>query len=406
MPPFPPLRFGFATRLALLYVALFALMGVQLPFFPLWLKAKGLDAGMIGLVLAVPMVVRVLAIPIVARQADRRDAVRAALMVTAAASVAGYLLVAFAEGAWAILAAYALASLAFTPVGPLTETYALKGLGQRGRTYGPVRLWGSAAFIFGSFATGFAADAMAPRYLIWLIVAGAVVMALATVPLEPLTTPRPAADAPAAPRRPLLRDVVFLAVLAAGSLIQASHAVYYGFSALAWRKAGPRRQRHRRAVGARRDRGDRAVRAAKPVAARLDADRAHHDRRWRRRLALDGDGVRSAGRRAAVPAIAARGFVRRHPSRRAHLHFAPRAARAGGERARLLRHRARRGDGGGHGAVGLAVRRLRQRRLWRHGASGDRWRRLRNSSADGATCTGAVSAHGGGCGRRPAGSSG
>ena len=99
MPPFPPLRFGFATRLALLYVALFALMGVQLPFFPLWLKAKGLDAGMIGLVLAVPMVVRVLAIPFVARQADRRDAVRAALMVTAAASVAGYLLVAFAEGA-------------------------------------------------------------------------------------------------------------------------------------------------------------------------------------------------------------------------------------------------------------------------------------------------------------------
>ena len=238
MPPFPPLRFGFATRLALLYVALFALMGVQLPFFPLWLKAKGLDAGTIGLVLAVPMVVRVLAIPFVARQADRHDAVRAALMVTAAASVAGYLLVAFAEGAGAIFAAYALASLAFTPIGPLTETYALKGLGQRGRTYGPVRLWGSAAFIFGSFATGIAADVMAPRYLIWLIVTGAVVMALATVPLEPLTTPRPAPDVPTAPRRPLLRDVVFLAVLVAGSLIQASHAVYYGFSALAWSKAG------------------------------------------------------------------------------------------------------------------------------------------------------------------------
>lgn len=238
MPAYPPSRFGFAPRLALVYVALFVLSGVQLPFFPLWLKAKGLDAGTIGLVLAVPMVVRVLAIPIVAREADRRDALRGALILTAAASVAGNLLLAFADGAVAILATFTLASLAFTPVGPLVETYALKGLGQRGRAYGPVRLWGSAAFIFGSFATGFAADVMAPRYLIWLIVAATVIVALTTLPLEPLTTPASDTDTEAPPRRPLLRDGVFLAVLAGGSLIQASHAVYYAFSTLAWRKMG------------------------------------------------------------------------------------------------------------------------------------------------------------------------
>ncbi len=238
MPAYPPSRFGFAPRLALVYVALFVLSGVQLPFFPLWLKAKGLDAGTIGLVLAVPMVVRVLAIPIVAREADRRDALRGALILTAAASVAGNLLLAFADGAVAILATFTLASLAFTPVGPLVETYALKGLGQRGRAYGPVRLWGSAAFILGSFATGFAADVMAPRYLIWLIVAATVIVALTTLPLEPLTTPASDTDTEAPPRRPLLRDGVFLAVLAGGSLIQASHAVYYAFSTLAWRKMG------------------------------------------------------------------------------------------------------------------------------------------------------------------------
>ncbi len=36
----------------------------------------------------------------------------------------------------------------------------------------------------------------------------------------------------------MLRDPAFIAVLAAASLIQASHAVYYGFSALQWRGAG------------------------------------------------------------------------------------------------------------------------------------------------------------------------
>jgi MFS transporter, PPP family, 3-phenylpropionic acid transporter len=238
MPAFPPIRPSFAARLALLYVAIFVLSGVQLPFFPLWLKAKGLNALTIGLVLAVPMLVRVLAIPLAAREADRRDALRTALIVAAAGSLAGTLLLAFADGAAAILAAYALASLATTPVMPLTDTYALKGLGQRGRAYGPVRLWGSAAFIVGTFTAGFAADVMAPRNLIWLIVAATAVMALATLPLEPLTTPAAAAPVSNVPRKALLRDGVFLAVLAAASLIQSSHAVYYAFSALAWRGQG------------------------------------------------------------------------------------------------------------------------------------------------------------------------
>jgi len=50
---FPSLRRldGFSVRLAALYVALFVVLGIYLPFFPLWLKAKGLDAQQIGIVL-------------------------------------------------------------------------------------------------------------------------------------------------------------------------------------------------------------------------------------------------------------------------------------------------------------------------------------------------------------------
>src|SRR5437763_3227747 len=93
---------GFALRLAAFYAALFVALGVQLPFLPVWLAAKGLDAREIGIVLAIPMVVRVLAIPVAARMADRRDALRAALVVTASAAVAGYAAVGLAEGALAI----------------------------------------------------------------------------------------------------------------------------------------------------------------------------------------------------------------------------------------------------------------------------------------------------------------
>jgi len=227
---------GFAARLSALYAALFVLSGVQLPFFPVWLKAKGLDAATIGLVLAVPMVVRVAAIPFATRAADRRDALRATIVLACAFSVAGFALLGFADSVPAIFAAYALVSLAFTPIMPLTDAYALKGLAARGRAYGPVRLWGSASFILGTFAAGFAADAFAPRHLIWLIVGAAVLMAVTALTLAPLAGG--AAPAEQAPPRRLLGDRTFLAVVAAASLIQASHAVYYGFSALAWRAQG------------------------------------------------------------------------------------------------------------------------------------------------------------------------
>src|SRR5450759_1611921 len=88
----------FALRLAVFYAALFITLGVQLPFLPIWLAAKGLDAGMIGIVLALPMVVRVFAIPAAALMADRHDALRVVIIIAAAASVAGFGALALAEG--------------------------------------------------------------------------------------------------------------------------------------------------------------------------------------------------------------------------------------------------------------------------------------------------------------------
>jgi PPP family 3-phenylpropionic acid transporter len=237
-PPRLPFPFGFSARVAALYAALFVVVGVQLPFFPLWLKAKGLDAALIGIVLAVPMVVRILAIPVATRAADRRQALRGTILLASLGSVAGYIVLAAAEGAPAILAAYCVASLAFTPIMPLAETYALTGLADRGRAYGPVRLWGSAAFILGTFAAGIAADLIAPRHLIWLIVAACVLNAAAAFSLEPVAGSPHASPELSAARRPLLRDPSFIAVLAAASLIQSSHAVYYGFSSLEWSRAG------------------------------------------------------------------------------------------------------------------------------------------------------------------------
>lgn len=230
------LSFGFAPRLATLYAGIFMLGGIQLPYFPLWLKAKGLDAEQIGIVLAVPMVVRLFAIPAAARIAEHTGALRAMIAITLAVATLGFAAVAFAQSFLAILVLVALASAALSPGNPLAETYALHGLAQRNQAYGPVRLWGSVAFVVGTFLAGTAVDLLPAHDLIWLIVAAAALSALAGALLEPMDF-APRAPALGQSRR-LLTDPVFLSVTAAAALIQGSHAVYYGFSALDWSKAG------------------------------------------------------------------------------------------------------------------------------------------------------------------------
>ena len=234
-----PSSSSFAWRLAVFYAALFTALGVQLPFLPVWLAARGLDADTIGVVLALPMIVRVFAIPIATRSADRHDALRLAIVIAAALGVLGYGALAFARGTAVIAIVFALASVAYTPIMPLADAYALRGLSLVGRAYGPVRLWGSAAFIAGSLGAGVLLDFMPARDLIWLLVAAIVVTAAAGLALAPLA-PRQASSRarPVSSARALLRDPAFLAAAAAASLIQASHAVYYGFSALAWQAAG------------------------------------------------------------------------------------------------------------------------------------------------------------------------
>ncbi len=52
---------------------------------------------------------------------------------------------------------------------PLIDAYALRGVRQYGLKYGPLRLWGSAAFVVGALACGVLIDVIAARNLIWII---------------------------------------------------------------------------------------------------------------------------------------------------------------------------------------------------------------------------------------------
>src|ERR1700693_3852293 len=229
---------GFSSRLAPVYAAMFVFAGIGMPFFPVWLQAKGLDSRATGIVLAVPMLMRLISVPWIARLADRRSAFRAVLIAASVGSALAYLLLSQAAGFVPILLAVALASVATAPALPLADAYALKGLGLRGRAYGPVRLWGSVAFVVANLGAGLVVDRIAPIHIIWLLVAALVMVAAVSLALRPLASEISATEEFGVPDRKLLLSPGFWAVTAAGGLIQASHAVYYGFSVLDWRTKG------------------------------------------------------------------------------------------------------------------------------------------------------------------------
>jgi MFS family permease len=92
------------------------------------------------LVLAAMQAVRVVATPAGTRVADRYGSLHGAIMTSALASVAAIALLGNATGFAFVFAAAVTLAFISAPVLPLTDAYALKGLAERGRSYGPVRV--------------------------------------------------------------------------------------------------------------------------------------------------------------------------------------------------------------------------------------------------------------------------
>ena len=140
----------FAVRLGLFYSASFAVLGTHLPFFTVWLKAIGIDPAWIGIIGAVAAVTRFTTLPLVTGLAERRQALRAAMILTAFAACLGFATLGTQHQPWPLLLLYIMTCCFWTPLVPLTDAYALRGVARYGLKYGPLRLWGSAAFAIGA----------------------------------------------------------------------------------------------------------------------------------------------------------------------------------------------------------------------------------------------------------------
>ena len=147
-------RLSFAWRLGLLYAALFLVVGCYLPYLPVWLHWRNLDADQIAVLLAAPLFTRILFTPVISFAADRVGGRRTILIVLAWGSLLSFLLLWAAGGFWQMLLATVLLAINWTTIMPLIETVAVTGIRTGALDYGRVRLWGSLSFIVASLGAG------------------------------------------------------------------------------------------------------------------------------------------------------------------------------------------------------------------------------------------------------------
>jgi len=212
--------------LALAYAAMFGHMGIVLPFLAPWFQRQGFGPAGIGVLMALPALFKVLAPWSWGAWADRSGRRRELLIAAFLGAAVALAVLPLVQGALAIGLVVTLYSFARAPILPYVEATTLEQSERRNFAYGPIRLWGSIAFMVVSSSYGWASGRLHADAGLWL---AAGMLGLAATPAlrafpYPLDRGRgQSAPASAETRRKIVR------LLSACALMQVSHGAYYTF---------------------------------------------------------------------------------------------------------------------------------------------------------------------------------
>ncbi|WP_275782914.1 MFS transporter [Pararhizobium gei] len=230
----------FVPRIALLFCAPLIVNGFAMPYFPVWLSTLSLNDLEIGIILSVPMFVRVVTAPLVGVLADRIGERAEVLIWSAVLSFFTALALFVSPSFWCVLIIYALQGAVYSPYVPIVEAIALTGVRRWGFDYAMMRLWGSIAFIGATMLGGALIGIYGGGMVLPAMAGGFALMILLTFlaprvgrPRRPSTLTTLTEAPPKALRKPDLQ-----LLLVGVTLINGSHAMLFAFSAIYWQHIG------------------------------------------------------------------------------------------------------------------------------------------------------------------------
>ena len=237
---------GVGRRLSMATAALYALGGVQVAYFPLWLDARGLDGGEIATILSACPAIRIVSNLIGARLGDQRGDYGRLIVAYAAAAAAIFVVLGFLNGFVALFAGVVALSFAQAPIAVLNDGLVLgearrrRELGLSQLHFSSVRGWGAASILVFMLASGPVARALPADALIWIMTAIAIFSLVAGWFLlrgfsaEPVT----GAQSESAPSAPLRRPLLVAAIILCAALVQGSNGFLTVFGSLHWAAKG------------------------------------------------------------------------------------------------------------------------------------------------------------------------
>lgn len=222
----------------------FAPIGIQMPFFPLWLANSGFTPTLIALLLGVAPIVRFAANLTIPPQADRSGDAPGVLLACAALTAVAQGLSGLPFGIAWIFTLSLVATAGQGPMVPLLDSIVLREVQRRAAArepnldYGRVRGIGSVSVLILMLMGGAAASVAPTSAIIWLIAGASAIAAIAIAVLLPRVKATRRRGSAVAPKAPLANRSLIALVIAASSAIQASHGMIYAFGSIGWRRAG------------------------------------------------------------------------------------------------------------------------------------------------------------------------
>jgi PPP family 3-phenylpropionic acid transporter len=221
------------------FIGFFFIWGIFLPFWGIWLEAKGLNPEQIGTLFSLGLVLRFFSNITLLPRLKTASATLKLLSLLSFTLLICLLLLVYFQGWYALAALTLLINFLIGPMMPLGDIIGTRLVKQIKMNYGQARLWGSISFIVGSSFVGWAISEFGNESILWvIIIAVFATYCLSLVNLNPhLQDPT---DHPKEKVNLLLllkQPKVIYFVLVMG-LIQGSHGAYYAFSALYWHSVG------------------------------------------------------------------------------------------------------------------------------------------------------------------------
>lgn len=223
-------------RLSSFYFFYFAVLGVLVPYWGLYLEHRGFTPLQIGELVAVFMATKVIAPNIWGWIADDTGQRMAMVRYASLLSILTFIGVFFADGFWTLALVMALFSFFWNASLPQFEAVTFNHLGRRVQRYSRIRLWGSVGFIVVVASVGVLIDHRDPSVVPPVVLACFVAIWISSLTVPESGTPEFPPDQEGIWQ--VIRRPGVMAFFVACFLMQAGHGAYYAFFSIYMQDTG------------------------------------------------------------------------------------------------------------------------------------------------------------------------